>query len=197
MPNKGLRETRLAALETDRAPWLSRAKECTVILSLEFGIPVPTVQATLRQNISFASILHHSINLAHWALTEGSWEHITLHEFAHLVQYSPSRRTGRRIQPHGPEFRQALLDVAKAWYGDPKRHPWEKEHYPSTRSWAARQGLYSLSPQAIFMAARVQYNRTLSRYGEGSQQYYRALRTLELAEAKLKNITLDRTAWEG
>lgn len=134
------RQTKLQALVETKAMYFAKAQELCTILALEFGIRAPKVQATLRRPC-FACILENTINLAAWALTETNWERVTIHEFAHILQYSRPRPGTRRH--HGVDFSRAIHDVAKAWYRDPRQHPWAKEYNATTRAYARRAGLYT------------------------------------------------------
>lgn len=109
---------------------LQKAREQVALLAKELDIQAPKVRLAPKYKHSFYRIVERTIYLC----TASKWwsvEDSILHEFAHHVVHM---RYARRCKSHhGPEFKAAMIQVVRAWYGEnTDRYEWEKE-YKSVR----------------------------------------------------------------
>lgn len=99
----------------------NEAAEMLTILAVYFSLPVPHLRWTERARRAWAYPIEGIIVAGPrvWLGTTNA----LLHEFAHLLAYSRTKKHG-----HGKGFIDALHDVATAWHGDPARYAWTLEY---------------------------------------------------------------------
>lgn len=105
---------------------LRKAREQVAILAKALDVRAPAVQLAPKYQHSFYGISERTIYLctgsAGWTV-----EDCILHEFAHHVVQM--RYTRRCKLHHGPEFKAAMVQVVRAWYGEnTDRYEWKKEY---------------------------------------------------------------------
>lgn len=135
-------------------------EEILEILSSQFGIEKPKlIWVTTPTRGASASYYTNSITSGETRRWSTKFHaDVMLHEFAHILNYKrniepvpyndryvfPQRESfneygnpkyGRdKVRPHGIEYMNILLEVAKVWYGDESKYPWAKE-YRSIVKW--------------------------------------------------------------
>jgi len=110
----------------------AQVSEAAAILAAEFGIPEPSIQYGPRTRNGRYSPSSTTIKVGAiaWRGVEVSF----LHEFAHHLN------TCRGGGNHDKGFWNALLEITRAWYGDPVRYPWGTE-YKAGQNFAERRGI--------------------------------------------------------
>lgn len=99
--------------------------------------------ATMKWNPKRTGGVFHWSNIVEVGLNgfPGMAEDTILHESAHAIvweRFSKSCRPNGQ-GPHGDTFRNILLELITAWYGDPKLYSWRLE-YKGVMKWGQKQG---------------------------------------------------------
>lgn len=98
-------------------------QECLELLSQVFGVPVPRLKVTGGHGGMYVP-LDSTVRIGR--RTVGGSEFGVLHEFAHHLDFCRNGLGPKRF--HGEVFFKCLVEVVKAWFGDPVRYLWKYEY---------------------------------------------------------------------